>query len=83
MRILRSAIIFAVLLLGCCGGEGSTGPGQGESTVTARDGGRYNSGGRVVRVEFDGHTYVVFREGVSHGVGVAAVHDPDCRKCKP
>ena len=46
-----------------------------------KNGEGYNWTSKVERIEFEGHAYIVFREGVSHGVGVSAVHDPDC-ECK-
>jgi len=83
----RYGVLLCIALLSCLGcadirREAELVQAEHEAKVkSVKNGEGYNLTSKVERIEFEGHTYIVFREGVPHGVGVSAVHDPDC-ECK-
>jgi len=68
MRFVLIAILL--FLVGCQVGTPGVRP-DGTHTL-----------GKFDKCEFDGHSYVIYSNGISDHRTQCMVHDPECRKCK-
>ena len=70
--VLKLLLLFSIFLAGCSPER------REDGAIIAKDG-SFGFATQIERVEFSGHDYIVFRIGVSEGISLSSVHDPDCR----